>query len=95
VFEKNPKFGQKAISRNSAVIHAGIYYPQNLLKARLCVEGKMLLYGLCQDERMLHRRCGKLIVATNDDEDGQLEAIPTRARSNSVEDIERLSKKQI
>ncbi len=95
VLEKNPKFGQETSSRNSEVIHAGIYYPQNSLKARLCVEGKILLYDLCRDKGIPHRRCGKLIVATDEKEDRQLEDILARARANGVEDIERFTQKQI
>jgi L-2-hydroxyglutarate oxidase LhgO len=95
VLEKNPKFGEETSSRNSEVIHAGIYYPQNSLKARLCVEGNELLYDLCQEKRIPYRRCGKIIVATNHEEDEQLEVILTKARSNGVEDVERISKKQV
>ncbi len=94
VLERNPKFGQETSSRNSEVIHAGIYYPANSLKARLCVEGKRLLYGLCRDKQIPHRQCGKLIVATNEEEDRQLEDILARARANGVDDIERLTQKQ-
>lgn len=95
VVEKYPKFGQETSSRNSEVIHAGIYYPPNSLKARLCVEGKMQLYALCRDKQIPHRRCGKLIVATNDEEDRQLEDILARARANGVEDIQRFSQTQV
>ena len=94
VLEKNPEFGQETSSRNSEVIHAGIYYSKNSLKARLCVEGKMLLYEMCQDRRIPHRRCGKLIVATNDEEAEQLEAIRANGTANGVEDIEHLTGKQ-
>jgi L-2-hydroxyglutarate oxidase LhgO len=94
VLEKNPKFGQETSSRNSEVIHAGIYYPPDSLKARLCVEGKMRLYSLCRDKRLPHRRCGKLIVATDEEEDRQLEDILARARANGVEDIERFTRTQ-
>jgi len=94
VLEKNPKFGQETSSRNSEVIHAGIYYPPQSLKARLCIEGKILLYQLCREKRIPHRRCGKLIVATDEEEDRQLEDILARARANGVEDIERLTQKQ-
>ena len=94
LLEKNPKFGQETSSRNSEVIHAGIYYPPNSLKARLCVEGRMLLYELCRDKHIPHRRCGKLIVATDQEEDRQLEDILARARANDVDDIKRLTRKQ-
>ena len=95
VLEKNEKFGQETSSRNSEVIHAGIYYPKDSLKARLCVEGKELLYALCKDKGIPHLNCGKIIVATNDEEANQLEAILAKARANGVADIEIISKKQV
>ncbi|UCF90125.1 MAG: NAD(P)/FAD-dependent oxidoreductase [Desulfobacterales bacterium] len=95
VLEKNPKFGQETSSRNSEVIHAGIYYPPNSLKAKLCVEGNQRLYELCQAHQIPHRKCGKLIVATNDEEAAQLDSILTQARANGVDDIQPISRKQI
>jgi len=95
VLEKHAKFGQETSSRNSEVIHAGIYYPEGSLKAKLCVEGNKLIYGLCGERNIPHRRCGKLIVATNDEEEKQLEAIVAKARDNNVRDIKRVSRRQI
>ena len=95
VLEKHPKFGQETSSRNSEVIHAGIYYPIDSLKARLSVEGNPLLYELCKDKKIPHRNCGKLIVATNVEEENQLESILAKARNNGVDDIRPVSQKQI
>lgn len=95
VIEKNEKFGQETSSRNSEVIHAGIYYPPNSNKARLCVEGRHLLYALCVRKRIPFRKCGKLIVATDQTEEGILESILSKARANGVEDLHYLSRDQI
>ena len=95
VLEKHPKFGQETSSRNSEVIHAGIYYPKGSLKARLCVEGNKLLYDLCRDKNIPYRNCGKVIVATNDEEANQLEIILAKAKANGVSGLELISKKQI
>ena len=95
VLEKHPKFGQETSSRNSEVIHAGIYYPSDSLKARLCVEGNSLLYELCKAKNIPHRNCGKLIVATNVEEENQLESILAKAKNNGVDDIRPVSQNQI
>jgi len=59
VVERNDKFGQETSSRNSEVIHAGIYYPEASLKATLCVAGRRRLYELCEDKKIPFRKCGK------------------------------------
>ncbi|MGG5820212.1 NAD(P)/FAD-dependent oxidoreductase [Falsiroseomonas sp. HW251] len=77
--------GTETSSRNSEVIHAGIYYPQGSLMARSCVTGKQLLYAYCAERGVPHRNCGKLIVATDEEEAGRLEGIRRRAALNGVE----------
>jgi L-2-hydroxyglutarate oxidase LhgO len=95
LIEKNSSFGRETSSRNSEVIHAGIYYPHQSLKARLCVEGNRRLYALCEKQHIPHRNCGKLIVAVDDDELPQLENIRIKAQQNDVNDLVWLSRDQI
>ncbi len=78
-------------SRNSEVVHAGIYYPAGSLKARFCVEGKGLLYDYCAERGVAHRRLGKLIVAADEAEVPMLQTIRARAAANGVGDLEMLS----
>ncbi len=92
VVEAEGAFGTATSSRNSEVIHAGIYYPTGSLRAQLCVRGKALLYDFCAAHRVDHRRCGKLIVAQNDVETVQLHAIEQRARANGVADLRWLAR---
>jgi L-2-hydroxyglutarate oxidase LhgO len=84
LIEKHPTFGQETSSRNSEVIHAGIYYPQGSLKAKLCVEGKGLLYEYCDKYEIPYKNCGKLIVATTIDEISVIEGIKNTAARNGV-----------
>jgi L-2-hydroxyglutarate oxidase LhgO len=88
LLEASETFGTGISSRNSEVIHAGIYYQPGSLKARLCVTGKTRLYEFCQSYGVAHRRLGKLIVATRDKEITQLEAIKKKAEANGVMDLE-------
>lgn len=84
LIEKHTSFGQETSSRNSEVIHAGIYYDKDSLKARLCVEGNRLLYDYCKKYDVPHRNCGKLIVATTEEEIGVIEGIRRTAEGNGV-----------
>jgi len=84
LLEKNETFGQEQSSRNSEVIHAGIYYKKDSLKAKLCLEGSSLLYGLCEKNGIAYRKCGKIIVASNDVEAEELEKLYRRGRDNGV-----------
>jgi L-2-hydroxyglutarate oxidase LhgO len=88
VLEKEPWVGSETSSRNSEVIHAGIYYPKDSLKARLCVAGKKQLYAYCAERGIPHRRLGKLIVACNEAEIPVIEKVRERAAANGVPDLE-------
>jgi len=79
VLEKHNSFGQETSSRNSEVIHAGIYYPKDTLKAKLCVEGRALLYEICQKYNIPFKKIGKLIVASEEDEIPPLEELFKKA----------------
>ncbi len=91
ILESERAIGTGTSSRNSEVIHGGIYYPPGSLKATLCVEGKHRLYAFCASHGVAHRRCGKLIVATNDRQVGELEAIAANARASGVDDLQWLT----
>ena len=95
VIERNITFGQETSSRNSEVIHAGIYYPQNSFKAKFCVEGKKLMYDFCKEYDVPFKNCGKLIVATSDDEIKLLDDLKQKAFNNGVGDIRFLNPKEI
>lgn len=84
ILEAAESFGTEASSRNSEVIHAGIYYSVGSLKARLCVAGRDLLYDFCERYGIPHRRCGKLIVATSEAQLPELQRIQNAARGNGV-----------
>ena len=87
VVESERGIGSGVSSRNSEVIHAGIYYPTGLVKTRLCVDGKAMLYAFCQAFGVPHKRCGKLLVAVNADEVGKLAALKAQADANGVTDL--------
>ncbi len=87
VLEAAEGIGTETSSRNSEVIHAGIYYPANSLMARFCVAGRKALYEYCAEKGVPHRNCGKLIAATSAEEDGRLAGIRQRAAVNGVDDM--------
>lgn len=88
VLERETAIGTGTSSRNSEVIHAGLYYPRDSLKARLCVRGAALLYEFCEQRGLPHRRCGKLIVATSEAQRETLEALRAAGQANGVEQLE-------
>jgi L-2-hydroxyglutarate oxidase LhgO len=95
LIEKHLSFGQETSSRNSEVIHAGIYYTKDSLKARLCVEGKWMIYDYCKKYDIPFNNCGKLIVATSEEEISIIEGIRLTALKNGVDDLFVLEREQI
>ncbi|MDI6688013.1 MAG: NAD(P)/FAD-dependent oxidoreductase [Desulfobacterales bacterium] len=95
VVEKNRSYGLETSSRHSGVIHAGIYYPLDFLKAVFCRQGNRILYEVCKKRNIPHKRLGKLIVAANDDEAHELEQIKKRSEQNNIMDMRFLSQNQI
>src|SRR6201996_3922763 len=91
VLEAAEGIGTVTSSRNSEVIHAGIYYKAGSLMARMCVSGKHALYAYCADHGIPHRNCGKLIVATTPQETEKLQSIRAHAEANGVLDMQTLS----
>jgi L-2-hydroxyglutarate oxidase LhgO len=95
LLERHGHIGEETSSRNSEVIHAGIYYPQGSNKARLCVRGKRLLYEFCDQNNVAHDNCGKIIVATDNAQLTVLEDYQRRAIANGAGELEALSADQI
>lgn len=95
LLERHETFGQETSSRNSGVIHAGIYYPPGSLKGRLCVEGRRRLYELCQRFGVPHDRIGKLIVAADEAEAETLHDLARRGAANDVEGLRLLSRHEL
>ena len=91
ILEAENQIGSGTSSRNSEIIHAGIYYPKDSLKAQFCVRGKELLYNYCNERNIPHRRIGKLIVASSEDELPNLHGIIEKAKNNNVNDLEIIS----
>lgn len=95
VLEKEHSFGIHTSSRNSEVIHAGLYYPTGSLKAGLCVEGRERLYRYCQERYIPYNKCGKLIVATDEEQLRRLEYIKAQAELNGCGGLSLLNKRQV
>lgn len=95
VFERNRTFGLETSSRNSQVIHAGIHYPANSLKAKLCVKGRVLLYELCEKHNLAYQKLGKVIIAVREDEIGVMEKLYEQGKRNGVEDLKLLSRNEL
>ncbi|MGH8806375.1 MAG: NAD(P)/FAD-dependent oxidoreductase [Noviherbaspirillum sp.] len=91
VVEKHLAIGMETSSRNSEVIHAGLYYPTGSLKARLCVQGRDALYVYCEDRGVAYQRCGKLVVATSDSQLPKLAAIHAQAQANGCTEVTALT----
>src|SRR3954468_3157012 len=94
VLEAERAIGQGVSSRNSEVIHGGLYYPTGSLKARLCVQGRRLMYAFCDSHHVEYDKCGKLVVAEEPEQVGRLDAIWDQALQNDVEGMSRLTKAQ-
>ena len=94
VLERHPRPGQETTSRNPGVIHSGIYYPTGSLKARMCVRGRDLLYRLCEERGIAHKRCGKVIVASQF-QIPALRALHERAVANGVTDLAMLTAEEV
>jgi len=95
VLERNNTFGQETSSRNSEVIHSGIYYAPGSLKTRLCIDGARLLYGLCERYSLPYKRLGKLIVAKDPAELKSLEALYNNGINNAISNIAMIDKKKV
>ncbi len=95
ILEQHRAFGTETSSRHSEVIHAGIYYPQDSLKAKFCVAGKIAMYDYCQQNGLPFQRVGKLIVATEPEEEPILEEILKKAHANGVDDLQWLSQQEL
>jgi len=95
IFEKNPKFGQETSSHNSGVIHSGIHYPKDSLKAKLCVKGNTMLYELCEKYRVPYKKLGKLTVAVEEKEIDELEKLMQQGQDNEVEGLEFLEREEV
>ncbi|MCL6589413.1 MAG: NAD(P)/FAD-dependent oxidoreductase [Firmicutes bacterium] len=95
LLERHPKFGRETSSRNSEVIHSGVYYPTGSLKAQFCVRGKELLYEFCDHYQIPHQKTGKLIIARNDGEIPGLETLMKQGALNGVSDLEFLDQAQV
>lgn len=95
ILEKEEVYGQGTSSRNSEVIHAGIYYPAGTLKAKLCVKANPMIYDICEQHKVPYKKCGKLIVGNGEIEVAQLDGIIKHAKSIGARDLEMIDADQI
>jgi L-2-hydroxyglutarate oxidase LhgO len=95
ILERNPRYGQETSSHNSGVIHSGIHYPPGSLKAKLCVEGNKMMYGICEKYRLPHKKLGKLTVAVEEEETDELEKLMRQGEANGVEDLKIMGKEEV
>jgi L-2-hydroxyglutarate oxidase LhgO len=95
VVEKHDSFGRETSSRNSEVIHAGLYYPKDSLKAKLCIEGKKMLYAFCAENNIPHKNTGKILVACNREEAKELQAIKDNAAQSGVTNLRFLTQHEL
>ncbi|HEY4907841.1 MAG TPA: NAD(P)/FAD-dependent oxidoreductase [Candidatus Acidoferrum sp.] len=95
LLEQNPHVGMATSTRNSGVIHSGIYYPKDSLKAKLCVEGNILAYEFCEKYKVPYRKTGKLVVASNKSEEPELEKLVQRGITNGVQELKLIGPKEI
>lgn len=95
MMERHDSFGRETSSRNSEVIHAGIYYPRGSLRARLCVTGNPRLYSFCRDAGVPCQRTGKLIVAPEEEDVAELETLQKRGRANGVTNLKLLDREAL
>ena len=95
ILERHATFGQETSSRNSEVIHGGMYYPADSLKARLCIQGRRMLYDLCEKHKIPCRKTGKLICAADQSEEKDLDRIYRQGLTNGVEGLTMLSESQV
>lgn len=95
IMERNAAFGQETSSRNSEVIHSGIYYPEGSLKAQLCLHGNELLYAFCDKHDVAYNRCGKLIISQSEDENDYLQKLQQKGRRNGVRNVTMVHREEI
>jgi L-2-hydroxyglutarate oxidase LhgO len=95
ILEKETSYGKGTSSRNSEVIHAGLYYPKDSLKARLCVDGNPMIYRICNENNIAYKRIGKMIVATKKEEEKQLEKLLQQGRENGIANLQIIDKEKI
>ncbi len=95
ILEKEKEYGQAQSSRNSEVIHAGVYYPKDSLKAELCVKANPVIYKICEENKIAHKKCGKIIVGNEEEEVKQLEEIIKHATEIGARELELIDSKEV